>query len=469
MLEYVVCVNVISDIMEIGLRKPFKPIFQASRSTAGPLTQWIATSIVLFYLVMTESVSAFSLGTSDTQEKMENSDLLSEDIAYWLEPDDHFIQPGNILLSRARRDASNTTGDLSIWEKIEEFYSDKNNMAMYCVLPILVFIYGGCSAIYCIHKCRLYMRRRKHKRLKEEDCDSLTSDKNDLNDDSKTVGAAERDRPISQISQAWVDMNMDPKGKWSGQAPVQPDSGQSPLPWQIPDKMETSYEQKSSSRGAAAGLDDALKEEDILVESGRRSQTNFSRRGANDALEDKLARRDQSKTMLMTSTINENQKYAEGQEMKQFGAIKEQKTRPPVIRAAEAKSFEDSRVHANLEDYSSNKSTAIKATDFSRFSDSRPIEIVPLSADPHLRGWDPLHNRPYTDQGLKYSPLGAEGGTHETRSASQNIKEEMLARYDALSAFQMAKKAAEILKVNAVEKTPYERKPTKKKHIFIAE
>lgn len=36
---------------------------------------------------------------------------------------------------------------------------------------------------------------------------------------------------------------MDPKGKWSGQAPVQPDSGQSPLPWQIPDKMETSYEQ----------------------------------------------------------------------------------------------------------------------------------------------------------------------------------------------------------------------------------
>ncbi|KAK6962560.1 hypothetical protein BgiMline_032665 [Biomphalaria glabrata] len=68
---------------------------------------------------MTESVSAFSLGTSDTQEKMENSDLLSEDIAYWLEPDDHFIQPGNILLSRARRDASNTTGDLSIWEKIE--------------------------------------------------------------------------------------------------------------------------------------------------------------------------------------------------------------------------------------------------------------------------------------------------------------------------------------------------------------
>ena len=48
--------------------------------------------------------------------------------------------------------------DKSLWEKIEEFYSDNNNMAMYCVLPIIVLVYGGCSFIYCVYKCRRCFR-----------------------------------------------------------------------------------------------------------------------------------------------------------------------------------------------------------------------------------------------------------------------------------------------------------------------
>lgn len=54
---------------------------------------------------------------------------------------------------------------------------------MFCVLPIMVLIYGGCSSIYCIYKCRQYLRRRKHKRLREEEEeeDSTNTGKTDLN------------------------------------------------------------------------------------------------------------------------------------------------------------------------------------------------------------------------------------------------------------------------------------------------
>ncbi|XP_062605403.1 uncharacterized protein LOC134267197 [Saccostrea cucullata] len=44
---------------------------------------------------------------------------------------------------------------------IEEFYADPNNRAMYLVLPLIVLIYGGCSSIYCIHKCCRYVKRKK--------------------------------------------------------------------------------------------------------------------------------------------------------------------------------------------------------------------------------------------------------------------------------------------------------------------
>lgn len=44
---------------------------------------------------------------------------------------------------------------------VEEFYADPNNRAMYLVLPLIVLVYGGCSSIYCIHKCCRYVKRRK--------------------------------------------------------------------------------------------------------------------------------------------------------------------------------------------------------------------------------------------------------------------------------------------------------------------
>ena len=59
------------------------------------------------------------------------------------------------LLHRLKRDLS--------WDDVETFYDDKNNFAMYLVLPIIVIVYGGCAVIYCIARCRRYMKRRKRK------------------------------------------------------------------------------------------------------------------------------------------------------------------------------------------------------------------------------------------------------------------------------------------------------------------
>ncbi|XP_059164135.1 uncharacterized protein LOC131947073 [Physella acuta] len=147
------------------------------------------------------------------------------------------------------------------------------------------------------------------------------------------------------------------------------------------------------------------------------------------------------------------------------------KGQPPAVRAVDAQPFEETRTHANFEDYSSNKSTTLKATDFSRFSEAKKIEIVPLSADPNLRAWDPLHNRPFGENALKFHASDFEAGASGVsgRTSTQAMKDELLARYDALSTLQMAKRAADILKTNAVDKTPFQRKPTKKKRLFIAE
>ncbi|GFS24334.1 hypothetical protein ElyMa_001661300 [Elysia marginata] len=94
--------------------------------------------------------------------------------------------------------------------------------------------------------------------------------------------------------------------------------------------------------------------------------------------------------------------------------------------------------------------------------------------------WDPLHNRPFGDpesrKKTRISPLiepgpsTSRGGATGGRESVNAMKEEMLARYEALSTYQMAKKAAQILQTNAVEKSPFQRKANnKKKHIFIAE
>lgn len=61
-------------------------------------------------------------------------------------------------------DTSETTDtpeeDLTLGDKIAKFYADDSNMALYCVLPLLILVYGGCSVIYCVHRCRRNFRKK---------------------------------------------------------------------------------------------------------------------------------------------------------------------------------------------------------------------------------------------------------------------------------------------------------------------
>ncbi|XP_067670325.1 uncharacterized protein [Haliotis asinina] len=99
--------------------------------------------------------------------------------------------------------------------KINEFYADKNNMAMFCVLPVMIIIYGGCSAIYCAAKCRRYIRKRHTRSSNHHD------DKTHLN--SEDVSNSEFiDIPPSETGS--------PRTLGSPPAPT----GPTPLPWYTP-------------------------------------------------------------------------------------------------------------------------------------------------------------------------------------------------------------------------------------------
>lgn len=55
---------------------------------------------------------------------------------------------------RHRRAANDTTSGGG-------FMDNPDNVAMFVVLPLIVFVYGGCMCIYCIHRCQEYMERER--------------------------------------------------------------------------------------------------------------------------------------------------------------------------------------------------------------------------------------------------------------------------------------------------------------------
>lgn len=121
---------------------------------------------------------------------------------------------GHHLLHRSKRDLQ--------WSDIEEFYQDKNNFAMYLVLPIIVIVYGGCAVIYCIARCRRYMRRKRKKKLRGH---------HDITENEPLDGGQAEPTPIPSIpvaaaregaatsSEVRVSMN---------------NERETPLPWQVP-------------------------------------------------------------------------------------------------------------------------------------------------------------------------------------------------------------------------------------------
>ncbi|KAL8593569.1 hypothetical protein ACOMHN_024272 [Nucella lapillus] len=86
-------------------------------------------------------------------------------------------------------------------------------------------------------------------------------------------------------------------------------------------------------------------------------------------------------------------------------------------------------------------------------NNARPIEIVPISRKEYQQrmvesggtNWDPLHQRPFE------SRAGGGGGETERRGGRESawsIREEIMAKYDALTSLAMAKKTADVLRYN---------------------
>ncbi|KAH3809646.1 hypothetical protein DPMN_138021 [Dreissena polymorpha] len=122
--------------------------------------------------------------------------------------------------------------DLS-WSDIETFYADKNNFAMYLVLPIIVLVYGGCAVIYCIARCRRYIRRKKKKSLIEQE---ETNDEPDAftNEPTTSIPSIPVRGSNNGEHQMVPVIPTDRDGaQTSSEVRVSVHERQTPLPWQV--------------------------------------------------------------------------------------------------------------------------------------------------------------------------------------------------------------------------------------------
>lgn len=120
---------------------------------------------------------------------------------------------GGISFHRQRRDLS--------WQDIKTFYDDKNNFAMYLVLPLIVLVYGGCAVIYCIARCRRYLKRKNRKLLQ--------------NGDSKETEPLEAG--LSRIIHS-VPVTREGASS-SADVRISVDTNDTPMPWQVPGQQQS--------------------------------------------------------------------------------------------------------------------------------------------------------------------------------------------------------------------------------------
>ena len=132
------------------------------------------------------------------------------------------------LLHRSKRDLS--------WDDVETFYEDKNNFAMYLVLPIIVIVYGGCAVIYCIARCRRYLKRRKRKPKR----DSRLEENEPLDDNEPDIGHRHPSIPVISTNQNGGMMDRAGASS-SSEVRVSMDQPETPLPWQVPGDRQPLY------------------------------------------------------------------------------------------------------------------------------------------------------------------------------------------------------------------------------------
>ncbi|XP_050411547.1 uncharacterized protein LOC126826585 [Patella vulgata] len=270
--------------------------------------------------------------------------------------------------------------DEGFFADVSAFYSDKNNMAMYLVLPVIVLLYGGCSSIYCIAKCRRYLRKRKHQRLSgPEDEEQLTQNEpNNLNQDGGI------DNPRHAIANNIDTSSTDVK------VGVERENS-TPLPWQVPEDVTPSDVKPTSVPPL-------------------------------------------NRPMIPLEKI---QKPGDNQEI------------PKQNLPETAKPYNGRRFP--------------QIDEPSPIGQHVPVRRVDSDEDlPPTKIFRPP-NKDLIEAALRPSPSGRES------VSTIAMKDELLARFDAFSTFAMAKKAADILRVNSMGGDKKDYVKPKNKLIFIAE
>jgi hypothetical protein len=108
---------------------------------------------------------------------------------------------------------------------------------MYLVLPCIVLVYGGCSAIYCCYKCRQLCTKKKDKEKKKNiESDDESNDvisQNNNHDKTSLVASS----PEKQAARAAASNHVRPASKASVSDVYV--GVTTPLPWAIPEEHQT--------------------------------------------------------------------------------------------------------------------------------------------------------------------------------------------------------------------------------------
>ncbi|XP_033760906.1 uncharacterized protein LOC117342773 [Pecten maximus] len=102
-----------------------------------------------------------STGSSDSAPSTsQNVDSISNDGMYVSKEeridDLNIVNKNTTMFTEHTRMKRSTNGTAA---ESTSFMDDPNKVAMFIVLPLIIFVYGGCICIYCVHKCQDYVER----------------------------------------------------------------------------------------------------------------------------------------------------------------------------------------------------------------------------------------------------------------------------------------------------------------------
>ncbi|XP_076435328.1 uncharacterized protein LOC143275238 [Babylonia areolata] len=309
-------------------------------------------------------------------------------------------------------------------------------MAMYCVLPLIVLVYGGCSAIYCVHKCHRYFRRRRHKH-RHSDTESLVAEDegNDLNQEGGDSLTGSDRQPIKTVSSSsnWDDVTADVNGYSMHRK-------KTPLPWDNTPHL-IPLQEKDSARSREANYSSCR--------SGESSSADTS--GGKGEKEMETNMDDSPPATPGEETMRTNPLPPPPTATTTTTTISNLPPLPPPPPPPPTATTTHNNNNHHLNNFNHHP---------------RPIQIIPISAkeyrqhvtiEPRDSPWDPLHHRPFESRpGGERGGGGGEGGIEETaerrgggRESAWSIRDEIMAKYDALTSLAMAKRTAEVLRFKA--------------------